>query len=185
VNGYLDEVAIYNRVLSAPERTWVYNNGQSRYYSELAITYAYGDSAHTHAVTSLSSGNSYRYDANGNTIQRVVDGQKFALGYDAENRLVKVCQDPSNNAICDTGETVIASFVYNGDGKRVKSTLNGVTTTFVGSHYEITGSTVTKYYLAGSQRVAMRVGSTLSYLFTDHLGSTSLTTDFSFGNGLR
>jgi RHS repeat-associated protein len=139
--------------------------------------FIYGDTAHTHAVTSLSNGNSYKYDANGNMTQRVVDGQKFALGYDAENRLVKVCQDPSNNAICDTGETVVASFVYNGDGERVKSTLNGVTTTFVGSHYEITGSTVTKYYLAGSQRVAMRVGSTLSYLFTDHLGSTSFTAD--------
>jgi hypothetical protein len=60
-----------------------------------------------------------------------------------------------------------------------------VTTTFAGSHYEITGSTVTKYYFAGSQRVAMRVGSALTYLFSDHLGSTSLTTDFSFGNGLR
>jgi RHS repeat-associated protein len=185
LNGYLDEVAIYQRVLSGPERTWLYNNGQSRYYSELSITYAYGDTDHTHAVTSLSNGNSYKYDANGNMIQRVVDGQKFALGYDAENRLVKVCQDPSNNAICDTGETVVASFVYNGDGERVKSTLNpsagsgqaSVTTTFVGSHYEITGSTVTKYYFAGSQRVAMRVGGALTYLFSDHLGSTSLTTN--------
>ena len=43
----------------------------------------------------------------------------------------------------------------------------------------MTGSTVTKYYFAGAgaQRVAMRSGSTLSYLLSDHLGSTSLTTD--------
>jgi RHS repeat-associated protein len=36
---------------------------------------------------------------------------------------------------------------------------------------------VTKYYLLGSQRVAMRKGSVVYYLHSDHLGSTSLTTD--------
>jgi RHS repeat-associated protein len=40
----------------------------------------------------------------------------------------------------------------------------------------VSGSTVTKYYYAGSSRVAMRSGSTLYYLLTDHLGSTSITT---------
>jgi len=70
-----------------------------------------------------------------------------------------------------------ATFVYDGDGRRVKSTINTTTTTyFVGAHYEVTGSTITKYYYAGSQRIAMRTGSTLRYLFGDHLGSTSLTT---------
>jgi len=67
----------------------------------------------------------------------------------------------------------------------VKSTINGVTTYFVGSHYEKSGSTVTKYYtstslsagFAGISRIAMRVNSTLSYLLTDHLGSTSITTN--------
>jgi hypothetical protein len=57
--------------------------------------------------------------------------------------------------------------------------INGTTTYFVGAHYEVTGSTVTKYYFAGAQRVAIRSGSTLSYLLADHLGSTSLTTNTS------
>ena len=71
-----------------------------------------------------------------------------------------------------------ASFVYDGDGNRVKSTFNGtITTYFAGAHYEVTGSTITKYYYAGTQRIAMRTGSTLSYLVGDHLGSASLTTD--------
>jgi len=43
----------------------------------------------------------------------------------------------------------------------------------------VTSSTVTKYYYAGEQRVAMRQGTTLYYLLSDHLGSTSLTTDAS------
>ena len=63
-------------------------------------------------------------------------------------------------------------------GKRVKSIFNGNTTTyFVGNHYEVTGSTIIKYYYAGSQRIAMRTNGTLLYILGDHLGSTSLTTD--------
>jgi RHS repeat-associated protein len=74
-----------------------------------------------------------------------------------------------------------ATFVYDGDGKRVKSTLTtdaGVTTTyFVGNYYEVTGTQVTKYYYAGSQRIAMRKNGTLNFILGDHLGSTSLVTD--------
>jgi len=70
-----------------------------------------------------------------------------------------------------------ATFVYDGDGRRVKSTINGVTTTFVGAHYEVTNGVVTKYYYAGAQRIAMRTNGTLSYLLGDHLGSTSLVAD--------
>ena len=70
--------------------------------------------------------------------------------------------------------------MYDGDGNRVKSTFNGTATTyFVGNHYEVTGSTITKYYYAGAQRVAMRTNGTLNYLLGDHLGSTSLTTNAS------
>ncbi len=59
----------------------------------------------------------------------------------------------------------------------MKSTINGIVTTFVGAHYQIVNGTVTKYYFAGASRIAMRTGSTLTYLLGDHLGSTSLTTD--------
>ncbi len=74
-----------------------------------------------------------------------------------------------------------ATFSYDGDGKRVKSIIEtnvGSTTTyFVGNHYEVSNGVVTKYYYAGSQRVAMRKNSVLSYLLSDHLGSTSLVAD--------
>ncbi len=43
----------------------------------------------------------------------------------------------------------------------------------------LTGSTVTKYYTLGGQRVAQRQGSVLTYLHGDHLGSASLATDAS------
>jgi hypothetical protein len=76
-----------------------------------------------------------------------------------------------------------ASFVHDDDGNRVKSVLGGVTTYYVGNHFEWTGSTsqMIKYYYAGGQRVAMRKGNpgTVSFLLGDHLGSTSLTVNSS------
>jgi RHS repeat-associated protein len=50
-------------------------------------------------------------------------------------------------------------------------------TKFIGAHYEVTDDEVTKYYYAGSQRIAMRKNGEVFYMFGDHLGSTSLTTD--------
>jgi RHS repeat-associated protein len=43
----------------------------------------------------------------------------------------------------------------------------------------VKNSVVTKYYFAGSTRLAVRTGGTLSYLLGDHLGSSSVTTDAS------
>ena len=40
----------------------------------------------TSAVSS-AGGNSYQYDANGSQTTRVLNGQTYTLGYDAENRL--------------------------------------------------------------------------------------------------
>ena len=82
----------------------------------------------------------------------------------------------------------MATFVYNGDGQRVKSVmttnLGSTTTYFAGAHYEVvegyTGTQVNKYYYAGSQRIAMRSNGTLYFMLGDHLGSTSLIT---FANG--
>jgi RHS repeat-associated protein len=41
----------------------------------------------------------------------------------------------------------------------------------------VTVGGATKYYYFGKQRVAMKVGSTVTYLHGDHLGSTSITTN--------
>ena len=74
------------------------------------------------------------------------------------------------------GSNVSGEYLYDGDGNRVQSTVDGVTTAYVGNYYEWSGSTATKYYYVGGQRVAMRKGGTLYYLLGDHLGSTSVTT---------
>ncbi len=46
-----------------------------------------------------------------------------------------------------------------------------------GKAYTPNGHSETKYYYAGSQRVAMRVNGALYYLFSDHLGSTGIVAD--------
>ena len=149
----------YNKTYSYNQIGNMTNNGSG------TLTYpASGpNSVRPHAVTSWGS-NTYGYDANGNQIKRTFSDSTSTLTYDAENRLTTV-----------SGATS-ASFLYDGDGNRVKSVLGGVTTYYVGNYYEyVNSSTTKKYYYAGGQRVAMRNNNTLYYLLGDHLGSTSLT----------
>ncbi len=140
------------------------------------VTCAAGARTIPHAVSAMSA-NTYDYDCNGNQIIRTIGQDTFDLYYDAENRLVEV----KKNGV------TIAQFTYDGDGKRVKSVVDGETTLFVGSYYEQKGSQVTKYYFAGATRIAMRKytipqSMSVEYLLGDHLGSTSLTTD---ANGVK
>jgi RHS repeat-associated protein len=109
-------------------------------------------------LKALASG----YDANDNMTLRLKDGARYFLVYDAENRLTTI------------SGTVSASFVYNGDGQRVTSTI-GTTTTYIGGYFEWKDGTGTSYYFAGAQRVAMRTGGGVEFLLGDHLGSTAIT----------
>ncbi len=59
----------------------------------------------------------------------------------------------------------------------MQTNIASTTTYFVGNHYEVTDGVVTKYYYVGSQRIAMRMNGVLYYPLSDHLGSTSITTD--------
>jgi YD repeat-containing protein len=61
-----------------------------------------------------------------------------------------------------SGGDATASFVYDGDGARVKGTAGGVTTAYVSNYFEWTGSTATmkKYYYSGGTRIAVRGGTT-------------------------
>lgn len=72
------------------------------------------------------------------------------------------------------------AFVYDGDGNRVKATFGTTTIVYIGNYYEQQGTASTKYYYAGSQRIALRRSGYASdnglfWLLTDHLGSTAIT----------
>ena len=123
-------------------------------------------------MASLSTGETYTYDANGNMITRVEGGLTYTQTFDAENRLISVTV---------SGQTT--TFIYDGDGNLVKKIKpDGSKTLYVGGIYEVDkasgGSvtrTVTYYPVAG----AMRINSTLYYILKDHLGSASVVTDAS------
>ena len=162
--------------------SWTLNNGQPENYgysdttgnlsSKAGVTLQYTDGNHDHAVTQTNNNPYATYDANGNQVTRVWNGQTYTQTYDTENRLVSV----------KIGQTTIASFVYDGDGNRVQSIIGSTTTTFVGNYYEVSGENITQYYYAGTQRVAMRKDGTLTFMLSDQLGSTSVTTDSSGQN---
>ena len=149
---------------------------QGRLSSKTGVgTYGYNDSNHEHAVTHLGGVQKYWYDANGNMTTRVIGGSTFNLSYDTENHLTGV------------SGAATASFVYDGDGNRVKGTVGGTTTVYIGNHFEWTSAGNTKYYYHGATRVAMRrssyaMGNGVFFLLGDHLGSTSLSTDSAGGN---
>src|SRR3989442_5123698 len=115
----------------------------------------------------LSSAGSttYTYDANGNMITKN-DGFSWTFTYDYDNRLVKVVR---------AGTTVLQN-VYDGDGKRVEKT-EGDSTVFIYQglnvllEKDLNTGVVTKRFYANGLQVAKMVGSTLSYLHQDHLGS--------------
>lgn len=74
-----------------------------------------------------------------------------------------------------------AEYFYDGDGNLVKSIIGDITTYYPSSNYEkrVEGATETvlKYYFAGSVRIAMRENGVITWLLSDHLGSTSVTAD--------
>lgn len=106
------------------------------------------------------------YDANGNLLS---DGQT-TLQWNRANQLQSVTQSG-----------VTERYAYDSDGARVKKSRGSATTFYVGPHYEVTVQggvqTVTKYYTMAGMRVAMRESGVLSYLHSDHLGSTLLATN--------
>jgi RHS repeat-associated protein len=88
------------------------------------------------------------YDNGGNLTR---DAQARGMSYDAENRQTSV------------GST---TYAYDGEGRRVRKMVGGLTTTFV---YDAYGKLVAEY---GSAMIPQPV-----YLTKDHLGSTRLATD--------
>jgi RHS repeat-associated protein len=95
------------------------------------------------------------YDAVGNLTSNKVS-QKAT--YDAENRMITF-----------NGGLGVASYRYDGDGRRIsQQTAAGVTTYYV---YNASGQ------LAAEYSTQAPAGSGTSYLTTDHLGSTRIVTD--------
>ncbi len=146
----------------------------------------------------------YGYDANGNTLApalenahsagasagvtcRMENGAWFIQTYNAENRLATVKKVAIGNCDAPTAFAAVWDFAYDADGTRVSQAYtpydNGTSGTvvftayFMGGAYEVTGSSVRKYYAVAGMTVAMSDSTGLKYLLTDHLGSVVAITD--------
>ncbi|HMZ97187.1 MAG: FG-GAP-like repeat-containing protein [Nitrospira sp.] len=129
-------------------------------------TYAYpasgSSSVRPHAVTTAGS-NTYSYDANGN----LTSGAGRSLTYNLENKPLTVVI---------SGQTT--TFVYDGDGGRVKKIAGTTTTRYISKFYECDNTSCSRMVFAGGQRIAtIGASGSIYYYHTDHLGSSSVITD--------
>lgn len=106
--------------------------------------------------------NAYLYDAAGNLIKDAL-GKRFV--YDGENKQSQFF-DVGNGSATPNG-----TYVYDGDGKRVKKITQTETTIFV---YDASGKMVAEYSTLPPPPPAQ---ATTSYLTNDHLGSPRVITD--------
>jgi len=114
----------------------------------------------TSAIYSGGPGYSYTYDPVGNRLQQIVDGVPTGYSYDAADRLTSVggvayTWDANGNLLSDGARTftydhadrltgvsgggVNAAYTYNGDGLRVGSVTNGLSTPYT---WDVSGDAV-------------------------------------------
>ncbi len=101
----------------------------------------------------------YDYDENGNLI---LDAENQRFVFDAENHIKSFFRGSNQTQEAD------ATYQYDGDGKRVRKTADGIETIFV---YNAGGQLVAEYSNQMPQEPKA------SYLTADHLGSPRIVTD--------
>lgn len=93
-----------------------------------------------------------------------------ALTYNNERWLTHWQNAQSNPTATD-------DFRYDGEGKRIAQSSNGVTTYYLNGLEEVTNGVITKYYPIPGVLIAMRIGGTLSYMAADGLSSVTEALD--------
>jgi hypothetical protein len=140
--------------------------GTNYSYAAQSASCPAGARSFAHAVTATDS-QSYCYDQNGN----LVSGGGRSISWSGANQPATLVMG-----------TASESYTYDVDGARVVTvrTASGqptVTTVTLGGLWEeVVGGTQTRYYVFNGQVIAVRAGTTLTYLHGDHLGSISVST---------
>ncbi|MFF5714837.1 RHS repeat domain-containing protein [Streptomyces sp. NPDC012756] len=137
---------------------------------------AKADRPHAVQQTTVTGGpdngriSSFQYDATGNTTNRTVGTKVQDLTWDVEGHLATLVEaGKTTSYVYDAdGDRLITN---NADGSRVLSLPNGDELKVAANG---TTKTATRYYTHGGETIAVRTGSTISYLVGDHQG-TALT----------
>jgi RHS repeat-associated protein len=136
----------------------------------------------TEITNTWNSGNGTAFTVDGSTVALYhCDDQASVLTDSSANDLDGTLTDISYTTGFPFGGggggSTIATFVYDGDGNRIKKTQDGSTILYVNQYYEknLTSGVVTSHYYLGGKEVAVKVSSTVSYIHQDLLGSTSVT----------
>ena len=147
---------------------------QARY---VGLTFSYdNDHVPIHAVRNTSAGGVFTYDAAGNMVSRKT--------YSAAPTQT-LAWSPANELLSVTTGATVESYRYDADGQRIyQESKTGGNLTWrhfdYFPHYTVgitATQTVTKTYFFAGQPLAQRVNSgAVTYLHTDHLGSTVLMT---------
>ena len=150
--------------------TYTYNQIGNMLTNSQVGTYSYPTSGagvvRPHAVTAAGS-NTYSYDNNGN----LTSGAGRTYTWNLENKPLTVVQGGTTS-----------TFVYDGEGGRLKKIVGTTTTRYISKLYECdtTGSTTScsRFVWADQTRLATVADSgTIHYWHGDHLGSSSVITD--------
>ncbi|MFF9213988.1 MULTISPECIES: RHS repeat-associated core domain-containing protein [unclassified Streptomyces] len=147
-------------------------------------TYSYGDNAGPHAVTKVVENTPtgdrqslYTYDKAGNTDSRTIGGDTQKLEWNGEDQLTKTTE-------ADGKET---TYLYDASGERVIRRDATATTVYLpGMELKLpTGGTevqATRYYTFAGQTIAVReTNGTLSWLGSDHQGTSSIAINSATG----
>jgi len=146
--------------------------------------FQYEDPAHPYAVTAAiemsptgtpTHVTRYSYNENGDRIAKSTAFNAWSYRYDGERRLNQIRQ----------GNNVLATYVYDGNGGRVKKTDGAAITRYVGDLYEIRpdGTQAVHILIAGLAICDVITGGgspkRVHYFHQDHLGSVWLVSDSS------
>jgi uncharacterized protein RhaS with RHS repeats len=143
----------------------------------MALEYSYDDTTgagplHSPAnLTVDATPHQLDYDANGN----LTAGWDFSDPDTPTQR--KISYDAANMAADITLGDKQTTFLYDGDGKRVKKVQGGSSTFYIDDVFEVKDGSPTRYIFANNLRVAMQENNTLTYFYKDHLGSSSVMTN--------
>ncbi|MET7489578.1 polymorphic toxin-type HINT domain-containing protein [Streptomyces sp. NPDC005538] len=164
-------------------RSYVYGDGSgpngadSGPHTVSSVTQKTDATATTPQITSQDS---YKYDASGNTTARVLDGDTQSLAWDKQGELTTV-----TNA-----DATVTTYKYDASGARLlRDTPDEKTFYLPGTelHYDKSTAkvTATRYYTFAGTTVAMREADGVHFLASDNQGTAQLAVDAKTGSTTR